>query len=71
MYRATFNNYIKATWKYVKVVNKNLEIYGAFRNKTNFHQFFLRTDDPVLTGESIRPLNGFQILGIEPVNGRL
>ena len=36
--------------KRVTVINKNLEIYGAFRHKTNVHQFFLRTDDPVFKG---------------------
>ena len=33
--------------KRVTVINKNLEIYGAWRHKTTFHQFFLSTDDPV------------------------
>ena len=34
--------------KRVMIMNKNLEIYGAFRHKTCFHRFFLSTDDPVL-----------------------
>ena len=50
-------------------MNKNSEIYGAYRHKTTFHRFFLSTDDPVLTVERVRLLNGFQILGLEPVNG--
>ena len=33
--------------KHVMVMNKNSEIYGAFRHKTTFHQFCLITDDPV------------------------
>ena len=33
--------------KRVTVMNKNLEIYGACRNKTCFHRFCLSTDDPV------------------------
>ena len=48
--------------KRVIVMNKNLEIHGACRHKTTFHQFCLSTDDPVLTGEKVRPLKGFQIL---------
>ena len=36
--------------KCVTVMNKNLEIYGACRHMTCFHQFFLRTDDPVFNG---------------------
>ena len=36
--------------KVVTVMNKNSEIYGAFRHKTCFHQFFLSTDDPVFNG---------------------
>ena len=36
--------------KRVKVMNKNLEIYGAFRHKTTFRRFFLSTDDPVFNG---------------------
>ena len=34
--------------KCVTLMNKNLGIYGAFRNKTTFHQFFLSTDDPIV-----------------------
>ena len=34
--------------KCVTVMNKNLEIYGAFRHKTISYQFSLSTDDPVL-----------------------
>ena len=33
--------------KRVTVMNKNSEIYGACRHKTNFHQFSLSTDDTV------------------------
>ena len=33
--------------KRVMVMNKNSEIYLAFRHKKTFHQFFLSTDDPV------------------------
>ena len=36
--------------KHVTIMNKNLEIYGAFRHKTTFHRFYLSTDDPVLNG---------------------
>ena len=36
--------------KRVTVMNKNLNIYGACRHKTTFHQFFLSTDDPVFNG---------------------
>ena len=54
--------------KRVTIMNNNSEIYGAFQHKTIFHRFCLSTDDPFLTGERVRPLNGFQILGLEPVN---
>ena len=37
----------KPRQKCVTFMNKNLEIYGAFRHKTSFHQFFLSTDDPI------------------------
>ena len=33
--------------KHITIMNKNLEIYGAFRHKTTFHRFCLSTDDPV------------------------
>ena len=33
--------------KCVTVMNKNSEIYGPHRHKTNFHRFCLSTDDPV------------------------
>ena len=36
--------------KRVTVMNKNSEIYGAFRHKTYFHRFCLSTDDPVFNG---------------------
>ena len=36
--------------KRVTVMNKNSEIYGAFRHKTCFHRFFLSTDYPVFNG---------------------
>ena len=36
--------------KRVTVMNKNLDIYGAFRHKTTFHQFCLSTDAPVFNG---------------------
>ena len=32
--------------KLVTLINKNLEIYGACRHKTTFHQFLLGTDTP-------------------------
>ena len=44
--------------KRVTVMNKNPEIYGACPHKTTFHRFCLSTDDPILTGESVRPLKG-------------
>ena len=31
-------------------MNKNLEIYGAYRHKTSFCWFCLNTDDPVFNG---------------------
>ena len=40
----------KLRGKRVTIMNKNLEIYGAFRHKTTFHQFSLSTDDPVFNG---------------------
>ena len=36
--------------KRVTIMNKNSEIYGAFRHKTCFHRIFLSTDNPVLNG---------------------
>ena len=36
--------------KYVTIMNKNLEIYGACRHKTTFRRFCLSTDDPVFNG---------------------
>ena len=36
--------------KRVTVMNKNSEIYGAYRHKTTFHQFYLSTGDPVFNG---------------------
>ena len=36
--------------KWVTFMNKNLEIYGACRHKTTYHQFFLSTDNPVFNG---------------------
>ena len=36
--------------KRVTVMNKNLEIYGAYRHKTCFRRFCLSTDDPVFNG---------------------
>ena len=36
--------------KRVTVMNKNSEIYGAFRHKTTFRRFFLSTSDPVFNG---------------------
>ena len=33
-------------WKKVTIVNKCLEIYGAFYNKMIFHKIWLSTDDP-------------------------
>ena len=49
----------KLRGKHVTVMNKNLDIYGACRHKTTFQSFFLSTDDPILTGETVRPLKGF------------
>ena len=59
----------KQRGKRVTIMNKNLEIYGACSQKTTFHRFFISTDDLILSGERVRPLKGFQILGLEPVNG--
>ena len=36
--------------KCVTVMNKNSEIYGSFRHRTTFRQFFLSTNYPVLKG---------------------
>ena len=36
--------------KLVTVMNKNPEIYGACRHKTNFHRIFLSIDDTVFNG---------------------
>ena len=36
--------------KCVTIMNKNLEIYGAFWHKTTFHRFCLSPDDPVFNG---------------------
>ena len=33
--------------KCITIMNNNSEIYGAFWNKTTFHQFFLGTDVPI------------------------
>ena len=44
--------------KYVTVMNNNLEIYRACRNKTTFHPFLLSTDDLILTGERFMLCNG-------------
>ena len=33
--------------KRIMVMNNNLYIYGAFRHKMTFRQFFLSTDDPI------------------------
>ena len=54
----------KRRYKYVTIMNKNSEIYGACRHKMTFHQFFLSTDDPFLTGERVRPLKVFSNLMI-------
>ena len=48
--------------KRVTIMNMTSEIYGACRHKIFLHTFCLSTDDSVLTGERVRPLNGFQIL---------
>ena len=45
--------------KRVTVMNKNSDIYGAYRHKTTFRQIWLSTDDLFLTGERVRLLNGF------------
>ena len=55
--------------KLITIMNKNLDIYGAWQHKMAFHQFFLIADDPILTGERVRPLKGFQILVLESFNG--
>ena len=36
--------------KCVTIMNKNSEIYGAYRHKTTFRRFFLSTDDPIFNG---------------------
>ena len=36
--------------KCVTIMNMNSETYGACRQKTTFHRFCLRTDDPVFNG---------------------
>ena len=36
--------------KRVKIMNKNSDIYGAYRHKTTFHRFCLSTDDAVFNG---------------------
>ena len=36
--------------KRVTIMNKNSEIYGAGRQKTTFHRFFLITDDTDFNG---------------------
>ena len=33
--------------KRATIMNKNLDIYGAFRHKTTFHLFYLSNDDNV------------------------
>ena len=45
--------------KRVTIMNKNSDIYGACRHKMTSPRFCLSTDDPVLTGKRVRPLNGF------------
>ena len=45
--------------KYVTVMNKNLKVYEAYRQKTNFRRFYLSTDDPVLMGERVRAYSSF------------
>ena len=45
--------------KRITVMKNNSEIYGACWHKTTFHRFCLSNDDPVLTGERVRPLKGF------------
>ena len=56
--------------KCVTIISNNLDIYGACQHKTTFHIFPLALAIPFLTGERVRPLQGFQISVIEPVNGR-
>ena len=48
----------KLRGKRVKVMDKNPEIHGACQHKTTFRRFCLSTDDPILTGERVRPLKG-------------
>ena len=48
----------KLRGKCAKVMEKNPEIHGACWHKTTFHQFCQCTDDPILTGERVRPLKG-------------
>ena len=57
--------------KCVTIMNKNLEIYGACRHKTTFINFCYALMIPFLcvTGQKVSSSKGFQILGIEPVNG--
>ena len=50
VYAGTFNVPEKAMWNRVTVMNKDSNIYGAWRQKTTFHQFFLSTDDHVFNG---------------------
>ena len=49
----------KISDKCVTIMNKNLEIYGAFRHKIIYYRFCLNTDDPVFNGLKGWPLKGF------------
>ena len=71
MYGGIFNYPKKSRDKHITVMNNNLEIYRACHQKMTFRQFCLSTDDPILTGESVRPYNGFKILRFEFIKGSL
>ena len=50
MYAGTLKDPENLRDKCVTIMNKNTDIYGAFRHKTTFRQFWLSTDDPVFNG---------------------
>ena len=50
MYAGTFNDTENLHDKRVTVMNNNLDIYGACRQKTTFHQFCLSTESTVFNG---------------------
>ena len=55
--------------KRVTIMKNNSEIYGACRHKTTFHQFCISINYPVFNRWKGYAVKGFQILGLEPVNG--